>query len=227
RISYERFAMTSDIASGQPRLIAFSTIREDTSSIGSPQVHVPKADRGAAHACVERLTRVGLAAEARLEVEVLADRVDRGPEGGRRQLDDRVPNGVLDLCVLDGRIVDDVHDLGPDPHADAVRRNERLARLARLPAEDAVRFGRVAARLVGGDARNLRSGDQVHLALRGLLALDQGALHRTGFIDHPLSEVPSGDSFPASGPPVVPVRLFDLPVLRDREEIEHPKSRAV
>src|SRR6059058_6453717 len=53
--------------------------------------------------------------------------------------------------VLDGRIVDDVHDVGTDPHADAVRRNERLARLARLPAEDAVRFGRVAARLVGGD----------------------------------------------------------------------------
>src|SRR3989441_5747227 len=80
--------------------MAFSTIREDTSSIGSPQVHVPKSDRGPAEAGIERLARIGLAAEARLEVEVLPHRVDRGPESGRRELDDRVPNGVLDLSVL-------------------------------------------------------------------------------------------------------------------------------
>src|SRR5437867_7895048 len=93
--------MTSAIASWQPRPIAFLTIREETSSIGSPQVHVPESDRGPAEACVERLTRVGFAAEARLEVEVLPHRVDGGPERGRRELDDRVPNGVLDFSVLD------------------------------------------------------------------------------------------------------------------------------
>src|SRR5207245_9126201 len=81
--------------------MAFSTIREGTSSIGSPQVHIPKSDRGPAEACVERLARVGLAAEARLEVEVLPHRIDGGPEGRRRELDDRIPNGVLDLSVLD------------------------------------------------------------------------------------------------------------------------------
>src|SRR3989442_848505 len=80
--------------------MAFSTIREDTFSIGLPQVHVPKSDRRPAQARVERLARVGLAAEARLEVEVLPHRVDGGPEGGRRELDDRVPHGVLDLSVL-------------------------------------------------------------------------------------------------------------------------------
>src|SRR3989442_15203349 len=80
--------------------MAFSTIREDTSSIGSPQVHVPESDRGPPQARVERLARVGLAAEARLEVEGLPHRVDGGPEGGRRELDDRVPNGGLDLSVL-------------------------------------------------------------------------------------------------------------------------------
>src|SRR5438309_11331117 len=80
--------------------MAFSTIREDTSSIGSPQVHVPKSDRRPAQARVERLARVGLAAEARLEVEVLPHRVDGGPEGGRRELADRVPHRVLDLSVL-------------------------------------------------------------------------------------------------------------------------------
>src|SRR5256712_7067155 len=81
--------------------MAFSTIREDTSSIGSPQIHVPKSDRRPAEACVERLAWVGLAAEARLEVEVLPHRIDGGPEGGRRELDDRIPNGGLDLPVLD------------------------------------------------------------------------------------------------------------------------------
>src|SRR6266581_9805707 len=93
--------MTSAIASWQPRPIAFSTIREDTSSIGSPQIHVPKADRGPAQTGVERLSGIGLAAEARLEVEVLPDCVDRGPECGGRELDDRIPHGVLDLPVLD------------------------------------------------------------------------------------------------------------------------------
>src|SRR5438445_12885189 len=93
--------MTSATASWQPRPIAFSTIREETSSIGSPQVHVPEADRRPAEARVERLSRIGLAAETRLEVEILPDRVDRGPEGRRRQLDDRVPDWVLDLPVLD------------------------------------------------------------------------------------------------------------------------------
>src|SRR5256886_6120645 len=76
-------------------------MREDTSSIGSPEVHVPESDRGPAEACVERLARIGFAAEARLEVEVLPHRVDGGPERGRRELDDRVPNGVLDFSVLD------------------------------------------------------------------------------------------------------------------------------
>src|SRR3989442_4927980 len=81
--------------------MAFSTIREDTSSIGSPQLPVPEGGRRPAEACVERLAGVELAAEARLEVEVLPDRVDGGPERGRRELDDRVPNGVLDFAVLD------------------------------------------------------------------------------------------------------------------------------
>src|SRR6266581_9617899 len=93
--------MTSAIASWQPRPIAFSTIREETSSMGSPQVHVPKADRRPAEARIERLSRVGLAAEARLEVEVFPDRIDRGPERRRRELDDRVPDRVLDLPILD------------------------------------------------------------------------------------------------------------------------------
>src|SRR5207245_8655070 len=96
-----RFATTSASASGQPRPIAFSTIREETSSMESPQVHVPEADRRPAETRIERLSRVGFAAETRLEVEVLPDRVDRGPEGGRRELDDRVPDRVLDLPVLD------------------------------------------------------------------------------------------------------------------------------
>src|SRR5467141_5428086 len=81
--------------------MAFLTIRAATSSIESPQVDVPEADRRSAHARVERLPRIRLAAEAGLEVEVLPDRIDGGPEGGRRELDDRVPHGVLYLAVLD------------------------------------------------------------------------------------------------------------------------------
>src|SRR5207249_5033882 len=123
--------------------------------------------------------------------------------------------------------VADVHDVGTDPHAEPVRRNERLSRLARFPTEDAVRLGGVAARFVGGDARHLRSGDQIHLALRGLLAFREGALHRSGFVDDPLPQVPLSDSLPASAPTVVPVRLFDLAILDDREEIEDPETRAV
>src|SRR3989441_3667934 len=338
RIWYERFVTTSAIASWQPRPIAFSTIREETSSIGSPQVHVPKADRRPAEARIERLSRIRLAAEARLEVEVFPDRVDRGPEGGRRELDDRVPDRVLDLpvldeirlaarvlrvvafvvdvplhealhvdaelhaleelvhgvvfrldervghphdrldvvvhrprravaaCVhrrgrlavleelrdaalfvqvpaagldafivrtivgnrmLDRRIVDDGHDLGADFHADPVRRDEGLAGLARFPSEDAVGLGRVAARFVRGDAGHLRSRDEIHLPFRGLLAFHEGSLHRLGFIDDALPEIPLRDSLPAAGPPVVAVRLLDLATLRDGEEVEHPEARAV
>src|SRR2546425_2002774 len=338
RIWYERFVTTSAIASWQPRPIAFSTIREETSSMESPQVHVPEADRRPAETRIERLSRVGFAAEARLEVEVLPDRVDRGPEGGRRELDDRVPDRVLDLpvldeirlparvlrvvalvvdvpfhealhvdaelhvleelvhgvvfrldervghphdrldvvvhrpcgavaagvhrrgClavleelrdaaffvqvpapsldalivrtivgdrVLDQRIVDDVHHFGADPHADPVRRDERLAGLAHFPSEDAVRLGRVAARFVRGDASHLRSGDEIHLSLRGLLTFHQGSLHRARFIDDALPEIPRRDSFPSPGPAVVPVRLFDLAVLGDGEEVEHPETRTV
>src|SRR2546423_15494759 len=69
--------------------------------MGPLQVPFPESERGPAEACVERLAGVGFAAEARLEVEVLPHRVDGGPERGRRELDDRVPNGVLDLSVLD------------------------------------------------------------------------------------------------------------------------------
>src|SRR2546425_677014 len=163
--------MTSATASWQPRPIAFSTIREETSSMGSPQVHVPEADRRPAEARVERLSRIGLAAETRLEVEILPDRVDRGPEGRRRQLDDRVPDWVLDLPVLDeirltarvlrvvALVVDvplhealhvdaELHVLRPHTHADPVWRDERLARLARFASEDAVGLGRVAAGFV-------------------------------------------------------------------------------
>src|SRR2546422_6564147 len=73
----------------------------ETSSRKSPRVRVRGPDGGPAETRIERLSRVGFAAETRLEVEVLPDRVDRGPEGGRRELDDRVPDRVLDLPVLD------------------------------------------------------------------------------------------------------------------------------
>src|SRR5467141_3277098 len=81
--------------------MAFLTIREATSSIESPQVDVPEANRRSPHARVERLARVRLAAEAGLEVEVFPDRIDRGPEGRSREFDDRVPHRVLHLAVLD------------------------------------------------------------------------------------------------------------------------------
>src|SRR2546427_5816587 len=259
RMWSERFGMPWAPAPWQRGPIAFSMIGEEGSPRGSPQVRVPRADRRPAEARVERLSGIGLAAETRLEVEVLPDRVDRGPEGRRRQLDDRVPDWVLDLpvldeirltarvlrvvalvvdvplhealhvdaelhvleelvhgvvfrldervghphdrldvvvhrprgavaaCVhgrgrlavleelrdaallvevpapgldalivrtivgdrvLDRRIVDDVHDLRPHTHADPVRRDERLAGLARFASEDAVGLGRVAARFV-------------------------------------------------------------------------------
>src|SRR5205807_4197214 len=91
----------SATASWQPRDTAFFTIREATSSIGSPQVHVPEANRRPPKARIERLTGVGLAAEPGLEVEVLSDRVDGRPESRRRELDDRVPHGMLHLAVFD------------------------------------------------------------------------------------------------------------------------------
>src|SRR6266508_119851 len=320
RIWYERFATTSATASWHPREMAFSTIREAMSSIGSPQIHVTEADRRAAHARVKRLSRIGLAAEPRLEVEVLPHGVDSGPESRRRELDDGPSDGMFDLpvldevrlpprvfrivtlvvdvpfhealhvhaefhflehlvegvvlrldervchpddrldvvidrpggavapgaerrcrlpimeelahaaflveispprlhalviggvvrdCVLDGRIVDDVNELGPDPHPRAVRRDERLPGLACLASEDPVRFGRMAARLVGGDASDLRSGDEVHLPLRGLLALRQGPLHGASLFEHALAQVPHAHAFPSAGPAVVAVGLFD------------------
>src|SRR5438552_1583236 len=64
-------------------------------------MHVAEADRRSPHARVERLPRIRLATEAGLEVEVLPDRIDGGPEGRRREFDDRVPPGVLPLPVLD------------------------------------------------------------------------------------------------------------------------------
>src|SRR5919197_421644 len=81
--------------------MAFSTIREAISSIRSPQRDVPEADGWTAHAGIERLAGVGLAAEAGLELQVLPHRVDRGPEGRGRQFDDRVPDRPFDLPVLD------------------------------------------------------------------------------------------------------------------------------
>src|SRR5207247_9374500 len=81
--------------------MAFSTIREAMSSIGSPQIHVAEADRRATHARVERLSRSGLAAESRLEVEVLPHGVDGRPERGGRELDDGPADGVLDRPALD------------------------------------------------------------------------------------------------------------------------------
>src|SRR6266508_1562229 len=81
--------------------MAFSTMREAISSIGSPQIHVAEADRRATHARIERLTRIGLAAEPRLEIEVLPDGVDGRPERRRRELDDGPADGMLDLPVLD------------------------------------------------------------------------------------------------------------------------------
>src|SRR6266571_8176490 len=81
--------------------MAFSTIREAMSSIESPQIHVAEADRRTTHARVERLTRIGLAAEPRLEIEVLPDGVDGRPEGRGRELDDGPADGMLDFPVLD------------------------------------------------------------------------------------------------------------------------------
>src|SRR3989442_6555015 len=62
---------------------------------------VRRGGRGPAGTRFDPLARYGLAENPRLEVEILPDRVDRGPEGRRRQLDDRVPDWVLDLPVLD------------------------------------------------------------------------------------------------------------------------------
>src|SRR3989442_7856095 len=81
--------------------MAFSTIRWAMSSIRSPQIHVAQADRRATHARIERLTRIGLAAESRLEIEILPDGVDGRPEGRGRELDDGPADGMLDLPVLD------------------------------------------------------------------------------------------------------------------------------
>src|SRR5438132_12660736 len=69
--------------------------------MGSPQMHVAKADRRSTDARIERLPQIRLAAETCLEVEVLPDCIDGGPEGGRRQLDDRVPHRVLHLAGHD------------------------------------------------------------------------------------------------------------------------------
>src|SRR5207247_7789783 len=81
--------------------MAFSTIREAISSIGSPQIHVAEADRRAAHARVERLPRIGFAAKSRLEIEVLAYGVDGRPEGRGRELNDGPADRMLDFPLLD------------------------------------------------------------------------------------------------------------------------------
>src|SRR2546422_10868404 len=90
----------SAIASWQPSAMAFWTIGGARSPTGSPRVPVPQPDRRPAEARVERLARVGFPTEARLEVEVLPDRIDGRPEGRRREFDDRVPHGMLDFPVL-------------------------------------------------------------------------------------------------------------------------------
>src|SRR5207249_3632583 len=95
-----------------------------------------------------------------------------------------------------------------DPHAQAVRRDERLAGLRCLAAEHPIGLRRVAARFVGGDAGHLGAGHEVHLPLRGLLPLREGPMHRPGLFDHPVAEAPGGDAFPPAGPPVVPAGLF-------------------
>src|SRR5439155_1648435 len=111
--------------------------------------------------------------------------------------------------VLEGRIVDDVDQLGPDLHPDALRRDERLAGLGGLPPEDPVRLRRMAARLVRGDPSDLGPGHQIHLALRRLLPFGQGLVHGAGLLDHAVGEAPRRDAFPAAGPSVVASRLFD------------------
>ena len=127
--------------------------------------------------------------------------------------------------MLHRRVVADVHDGGADPLADGGGRDEGLPRLGGLPPEDAVRLGRVAARFVGRDPGDLGADDEVHLPLRGLLPVLDGVLHRLRLVDHPAPHLELVHGLPAAGPAVVLVRLLDVPVVLDREEVEEPHAR--